>query len=124
MKINSNQVGPNYNGITGSATAKQASAPKQEKLSEAVIKDAEYNLKSETEMDEKRWIEVIERANKAIESNTCSFEFSIHEQTKQIIVKVIDNETREVIREFPPEKILDMVAKMWEVAGIMVDERR
>jgi flagellar protein FlaG len=40
------------------------------------------------------------------------------------MVKVIDNETQEVIQEIPPEKILDMVAKMWEVAGILVDERR
>jgi flagellar protein FlaG len=40
------------------------------------------------------------------------------------MVKVIDIETKDVIKEFPPEKILDMVAKMWEVAGIMVDERR
>ncbi|HBM74934.1 MAG TPA: flagellar biosynthesis protein FlaG, partial [Clostridiaceae bacterium] len=26
--------------------------------------------------------------------------------------------------EIPPEKILDMVAKLWEIAGIFVDERR
>jgi len=39
-------------------------------------------------------------------------------------VKVLDSETNEVIREIPPEKILDMVAKMWELAGLIVDERR
>ncbi|HOM43782.1 MAG TPA: flagellar protein FlaG, partial [Bacillota bacterium] len=50
--------------------------------------------------------------------------YSVHDVTKQIMVKVIDNKTQEVIKEFPPEKILDMVAKMWEVAGILVDERR
>ncbi|HHY78507.1 MAG TPA: flagellar protein FlaG, partial [Clostridiales bacterium] len=55
---------------------------------------------------------------------TCRFEYSIHEATKQIMVKVIDKETDEVIREIPPEKILNMVAKMWEIAGLIVDERR
>jgi flagellar protein FlaG len=40
------------------------------------------------------------------------------------MVKVIDINTREVIREIPPEKILDMVATMLEMAGIIVDERR
>lgn len=39
------------------------------------------------------------------------------------MVKVVNTETDEVIREIPPEKILDMVAKMWELAGIMVDEK-
>ena len=33
-------------------------------------------------------------------------------------------ETKEVIKEFPPEKTLDMIAKVWEMAGIMVDEKR
>ena len=32
--------------------------------------------------------------------------------------------TNEIIREIPPEKILDMVAKMWDTAGLIVDERR
>jgi len=36
---------------------------------------------------------------------------------------IINDETDEVIREIPPEKILDMVAKMWELAGIMVDRK-
>ncbi|HEX3029893.1 MAG TPA: flagellar protein FlaG, partial [Clostridia bacterium] len=47
-----------------------------------------------------------------------------HQKTKQIMVKVIDSDTGDVIREIPPEKTLDMVAKMWEMAGIVVDERR
>lgn len=75
-------------------------------------------------MDEKQWIKLIERANKALSGGSRSFEFSIHEATNQIMVKVIDNETHEIIREIPNEKILDMVAKMWEMAGIFVDERR
>ncbi|MDD2574742.1 MAG: flagellar protein FlaG, partial [Firmicutes bacterium] len=29
----------------------------------------------------------------------------------------------EIIREIPPEKILDMVAKIWELAGLMVDRK-
>jgi flagellar protein FlaG len=75
-------------------------------------------------MDERQWINLIERANKALTGGNRSFEFSIHEATNQIMVKVIDNETHEIIREIPNEKILDMVAKMWEMAGIFVDERR
>jgi flagellar protein FlaG len=123
MKINSNQTNPNISGITNQSAGFQVQAPKQEKASE-VTRDVVHKPKSESDMDERQWIEVIEKANRAIEGATCSFEFSIHERTKQIMVKVIDKDTKEVIREFPPEKILDMVAKMWEVAGIIVDERR
>lgn len=69
-------------------------------------------------------IEAIERANEAISVANKRFEYSIHEKTNEIMVKVIDSNTNKVIREIPPEKILDMVAKMWEMAGILVDERR
>jgi len=29
-----------------------------------------------------------------------------------------------VIKEYPPEKTLDMIQKLWEMAGLMVDEKR
>jgi len=72
---------------------------------------------------EKKLIEAIEKANKTLMGVNTSFEFIIHEQTKEIMVRVINSETNEVIREIPPEKILDLVAKIWELAGILVDER-
>lgn len=73
---------------------------------------------------EKVIIDAIEKANKAIMGANRRFEFSIHEKTKEIMVKIIDSDTNEIIREIPPEKTLDMVAKMCEIAGIMIDERR
>ena len=69
-------------------------------------------------------IEAIEQANRALQTNNAYLKFSIHEKTHQIMVKVVDSETDEVIRELPPEKVLDMVARMWELAGILVDEKR
>lgn len=51
-------------------------------------------------------------------------EFGIHEKTNRITVKLVDKETKEVIKELPPEKTLDMIAKVWEYAGLIVDEKR
>lgn len=51
-------------------------------------------------------------------------EFSINEPTKRISIKVIDKQTEEVIREIPPEESLEMLAKIWELAGLLVDEKR
>jgi len=80
--------------------------------------------KRDLPISERVVIDAIEKANKAISGANRRFEFSIHEKTKEIIVKVIDSETNDVVREIPQEKILDMVAAMWEMAGIIVDERR
>lgn len=97
-------------------------------------KTEDFNIRNLSQMSEfdrndlpisdKVVIEAIERANKAISVANKKFEYSIHEKTNEIMVKVIDSNTNKVIREIPPEKILDMVAKMWEMAGILVDERR
>ena len=51
-------------------------------------------------------------------------EFGIHEKTNRITVKIVDKKTKEVIKELPPEKMLDMIAKVWEYAGLVVDEKR
>ena len=67
--------------------------------------------------------DAINEVNKAIADYNRRFEFSVHEKTGSIMVKVINTETNEVIREIPPEKLLDMVAKLWELAGIIVDKR-
>jgi flagellar protein FlaG len=50
--------------------------------------------------------------------------FGIHEATNRVTIKLVDKETKEVIKELPPEKTLDMIAKVWEMAGLLVDEKR
>ena len=50
--------------------------------------------------------------------------FGIHEKTNRITIKIVDKDTNELIKELPPEKTLDMIAKAWELAGLLVDEKR
>lgn len=50
--------------------------------------------------------------------------FGIHEGTNRVTIKIVDRDTKKVIKELPPEKTLDMIAKVWEMAGILVDEKR
>ncbi|MBD8840693.1 MULTISPECIES: flagellar protein FlaG [Paenibacillus] len=68
-------------------------------------------------------VKTIERAIKSLEGPQTSLEISVHEKTHDIMVKVLNRETGELIREIPPEKTLDLVAKMMEIAGILIDEK-
>lgn len=72
---------------------------------------------------EEHLIRTVERAVKALQGPATALDISIHEKTHQIMVKVMNKETGEVIREVPPEKTLDLVASMMEIAGILIDER-
>ncbi len=64
----------------------------------------------------------VEQLNKSMPHSEAIFGF--HEETNRVTIKIIDKDTKEVIKELPPEKTLDMIAKVWELAGILVDEKR
>ena len=66
--------------------------------------------------------EAVEKLKAKMDANTEAV-FGIHEGTNRVMIKIIDKSTRDVIKEFPPEKTLDMIQKVWEMAGIMVDEK-
>lgn len=70
--------------------------------------------------------EQIKKAVEQLNKNMVNSEavFGIHEGTNRVTIKIVDRDTKEVIKELPPEKTLDMIAKVWEMAGILVDERR
>lgn len=68
--------------------------------------------------------DAIDKVNDKMRMAKTKCEFSYHEETKRVSIKVIDEDTEEVIREIPPEETLEMLTKMWELAGILVDEKR
>ena len=64
----------------------------------------------------------VEQLNKKM--NNSEAVFGIHEATNRVTIKIVDKETKETIKELPAEETLDMIAKVWEMAGILVDEKR
>lgn len=65
---------------------------------------------------------MVDQLNKKMSNSEAIF--GIHEATNRVTIKIVDKETKEVVKEYPPEKTLDMIAKVWEMAGILVDEKR
>ena len=68
-------------------------------------------------------IKAVETMNKELEPSGKKLAYSIHERTNQILIKVIDIETNEVIKEIPDEKLMDMMADSCEASGILIDEK-
>lgn len=63
----------------------------------------------------------VEDLNKRMPHTSC--QFSVHDATNRIMIKIVDKETKEVVKEVPPEKTLDLIEKAWELAGVLVDEK-
>lgn len=73
--------------------------------------------------------EASEQLKKAISelnknSENTQVQFGIHDGTNRLTLKIVDKDTKETIKEFPAEKTLDMIQKAWELAGLLVDEKR
>ncbi|GAV26149.1 hypothetical protein ciss_20820 [Carboxydothermus islandicus] len=66
----------------------------------------------------------VEKLNKVVNSFTpTELKFEIHEDSKELMVKVINAETKEVIREIPPHQVLEIVAEIKKLLGILVDTK-
>lgn len=81
---------------------------------------AEQQLQQQMSPDKVR--KAVEDINR--KASYSEVQFGVHEATNRITIKIVDRDTKKVIRELPPEKTLDMIAKAWELAGILVDEKR
>ena len=128
-----------YQGSSSTAEMKEENVPKVEKaenltVSETLAKDTsdlntkqtpgeENNTQQQSQQQKNAQLKkAVEDINKkAVNSEAI---FGIHEATNRVTIKIIDKDTKKVIKELPPEKTLDMIAKVWELAGLMVDEKR
>ena len=135
-------AGMSFQGSASSSAVRTESAPRVESASNVTASDAiaaktvEISTKS-TDADGggnggaayEQQMPTNEQLKRAVEeinkkANNSAAVFGVHEDTNRITIKIIDKESKEVIKEFPPEKTLDMIAKVWEMAGLMVDEKR
>lgn len=78
---------------------------------------------SHQEFSEEWMKKSVDQANKALAQHGRFIERDVHPVTHTVMYKIMDTSTKEVIAEYPPKKIQDMVAKMWELAGLFVDEK-
>lgn len=65
----------------------------------------------------------IDSMNDLLSTTPTSIKFNMHKDLDRIYVQVVDQQTKEVVKEIPPEEFLDMVASMLKNAGLIVDER-
>ena len=81
--------------------------------------DAESERKEPTQDQIKKAVSEINKRAQGTEAI-----FGIHEATNRVTIKIVDKDTKDVIKELPAEKTLDLIAKAWEMAGLLVDEKR
>jgi flagellar protein FlaG len=91
---------------------------------------AENNSKKESQ-DIRLYIEslsekisrIAETMDSYVQSIQRDLKINVDENTGKIIVKVISRENGKVIREIPPDELLDLAARIEEMTGILFDKK-
>ena len=66
-------------------------------------------------------VDAVQESLDTIKEQTTHLRFSVHEQTDQVMVKVTNPDSGEVIREIPSQEFLDLAAKFEKMVGLMFD---
>lgn len=110
-----------FNRITGGVSISSIPLKRFNQLqgsNEAVIQ--QENIQDPTPQ---QIAEVIDGANHFFNTINTHVQFHIHEELNTFYVEIRNSSNNEVIREVPPKKFLDMMAKLQELAGIIIDEK-
>lgn len=62
-----------------------------------------------------------EQLNQIMDTFDKGLRFRIHKESERSYVQVVNKRTDEVIREWPPEELLDVIARLHDVIGMLVD---
>ena len=110
--INSNVYNSNVSEYAQTNTV--ASIPKVETKSIEV-----NNNKKNEEYDKNELDDALKKINRFLKDENTHAEYSYHKEMNTMMIKIINEDTKEVILEIPPKKILDMVASMCKQFGLL-----
>jgi len=72
---------------------------------------------------EKEVKKAVNKLNTLFEGKQIHAEYEVYGRFHDITIRIVDDNTKEVIQEVPPKKIIDMIDKLCELAGVLVDEK-
>jgi flagellar protein FlaG len=61
--------------------------------------------------------EAVKAGNTMLQSASSSLSFEIDSATKQVVVKIVDRNTGELVRQIPTVEMLDFMRRMKELEG-------
>jgi len=107
---------------------KTQNSPKAATQYDAYVKNEDEDLQEAQEkeykepMDEKTVSYMTQELNELMSKINCNLEFQYHKEVNLMTVRMLDKKTHEVIKEVPPEEMLDQMAKAREWLGAFLDK--
>ena len=87
-----------------------------------VQENVEANAQKKEEPKEEDMQEMMKELNELMSRINCNLEFSYHKEVNVMSVKMIDKATNEVIKELPPEEMIDNMIQAKDWIGAFLDK--
>ena len=65
----------------------------------------------------------LEMINEQLKSSNSSIQFSVDDKSNDVIVRIVDRDSGEVIRQIPPESIVRLRDSMKDMSGLFVEKK-
>ncbi|WP_129408762.1 flagellar protein FlaG [Marinitoga lauensis] len=109
--------------LTKDVDLSKKSSQKTTTIKNSTNKNQEHRV-SNTNLDTKKLSKVIEeKLNKLKEIFKGEVKFEVKDDINMIIVKIVDKDSKKVIRQIPPETAVKMAEMLDKLEGIFLDER-
>ena len=86
------------------------------------VRRAQQQAQEQAKMDEKSVDLMTKELNELMDKIDCNLAFKYNKDVDVMTVKMIDKETKEVLKEFPPEEMVKSMVKTKEWIGAFLDE--
>lgn len=110
-------------GVQFSERATNTPAPQVQNIAATQISNpvnqAEASQKTYTREQVNQAVEAI---NKTIQSASQNLEFSVDGDTSGVVVKVVDQQTRQVLRQIPTEEALEIAKSLDKLQGLLIKQ--
>lgn len=131
MRINAQQTVESFQNSqvsTDSAKATIASSKlKEEGSATANLKPVDELIDTKGELShegmKEKLKEAVDSINEFLQTDRKTSKFVFHEGLHKYYVRLVNADTEEVIKEIPPERLLDAFYQMQKLAGMIVDEK-
>lgn len=106
-------------GVTTTAINKRATILGAQKADSS---RSEKQADQSQEPDRKTLTEAVEKIERFVQSATSDVSFSVDEESGIRVVKVVDKESKEVIRQMPSKEVLELAKALDKLQGLMIKQ--
>lgn len=98
--------------------------PAEQSMSRETVREREREDLTASDVGMEHLAEIKDALNEALRPINVALDFEEHDDLEDMIVKVLNRDTQEVIRQIPPEAMLNMAQRIDEMTGLLVDTWR